>query len=39
VGNTISRSVDFSRTQVGQSTVQSLAVGQAKLEGSNITLK
>jgi hypothetical protein len=39
VGNTISRSVDFSRTQVGQSTVQSLAAGQAKLDGSNVRLR
>lgn len=39
MGNTIARSVDFSRTQVGQSSVQSLAAGQAKLDGSNVTLK
>lgn len=37
-GNTIARSVDFSNTQVKEGKVQSLARGQAKLEGSNIKL-
>lgn len=35
-GNTIARSVDFSNTQVKESKVQSLAKGQAKLDGSNV---
>jgi len=38
VGITISRSVDFTNTQVKESNVQSFAKGQAKLEGSNIKL-
>ena len=37
-GNTIARSVDFSNTQAKESKVQSLAKGQAKIEGSNIKL-
>ena len=35
-GNTIARSVDFTHTQVKESKMQSLAKGQAKLDGSNI---
>ncbi|MGJ7529445.1 DUF2345 domain-containing protein, partial [Variovorax sp. GB1P17] len=37
-GNTIARSVDFTNTQVKESSVQGLAKDQAKLEGSNIKL-
>jgi len=37
-GNAIVRSVDFTNTQVKESNVQSLAKGQAKLEGSNIKI-
>lgn len=36
--NSLARSVDFTDTQVGESNVQPLADGQAKLEGSNIRL-
>lgn len=35
-GNTIARTVDFSNTQVKDCKVQSLAKGQAKLDGSNV---
>jgi len=35
-GNTISRSVDFTKTQARESRVQRLANGQAKLQGSNV---
>ena len=35
-GNSISRTVDFSNTQVQESKVQPLAKGQAKLDGSNV---
>lgn len=34
--NTISRSVDFTNTQVKEGKVQALAKGQAKLNGSNV---
>ena len=37
-GNTIARSVAFTNTQVKVSKVQTLAKGQAKLDGSNIKL-